>query len=159
VDDLTVKQDRALIGEALADVGGDLEIRVFWVEPAAPADPVALLGALSLDCLCSASELKWSSVDAATAFSTLYRIASGGAECNVGMGGPRGRLHAWRSLAGLVGMAPEHPLPEIEARTGLCRFTWFATAHESQPLQYDAALLCVRPSGQEVAVVAASTSV
>jgi hypothetical protein len=162
VDDVTVKQDRTLIGEAFADVeqlsGGDLEIGVFWIEPAAPADPVALLGALPLDCLRGARELEWCGVDVATALSMLYAIAAYGAEGNVGMGGPRGRLHAWRSLAGLAGSAPGSPLPEIEARANLCRFTWFRRAYEYPP-QYEMALLSVRPSGQEVAVVAASTGV
>jgi hypothetical protein len=163
VDDMTAQRDRALVGEPLANVeqltGGTVEIRVFSIEPAAPADPVALLGGLPLDCLRGAKELEWLAVDPARVLAILYGIAAGGAEYNAGMGGPYGRLHAWRSLAGLVGVAPESPLPAIEARASECQLTWFAAPSDwFERVMNDMGLCCVRPSRQEAAVVAATTS-
>ncbi|MBK3573537.1 hypothetical protein JHN63_06825 [Streptomyces sp. MBT65] len=74
-----------------------------------------------------------------------------------GMFGAYGRLAAWRSLGGLVGAAPEAPLPHTA--TLVEQTHWFIADPSSDwfhQVAWDLAVAALRPGGQEIAVLAAT---
>jgi hypothetical protein len=162
-DDCTIDVDRARIGEAARHVaaitGGTFETAVFTLDAPAPVDLVALAIDLPLAATRDASLVYSAPASAAAVMAKLFDIAAGGAEYNSGMGGGYGRLAAWCSLAGLVGLADTAPLDAIEAAAERSRLLWFKS---DGPFYFqicnDLGILCVRPGERETAVLAMSTT-
>ena len=86
-----------------------------------------------------------------------FSAASDGAAYSHGEFGAYGRLLAWRSLAGLVGLDAETPLSDISERASDCRWTLFDAANDwFWQIIWDFGIACLSPDGCELAILAAS---
>jgi hypothetical protein len=67
------------------------------------------------------------------------------------------RLAAWQSLAGLVGLPAQTPVPETARRAEQTHWYLFDTeADWFEYVAWDLAIAALRPGGQEIAVPAAT---
>lgn len=122
-----------------------------------PGKIETVLGDLGLASAPSGAEIRIWSETAEGCFSLLFAAAARGGAYSAGDGGAYGRLDAWESMAALVGLPETAPIEqeakEAEAADWL-RFTasirWFFG------LAWDAAIVCRRRGGTELAVVAAT---
>ncbi|MEV3993604.1 DUF6183 family protein [Streptomyces sp. NPDC049837] len=125
------------------------------VSPLAPTDFGALFARLPLECRRDAPELWTTTAD--TVLGILRAAAAGGGAYAFGHFGAYGRLAAWQSLAGLVGLPAHTPVPEIARRAEQTH--WFLPDTEADWFEYvawDLAITALRPSGREIAVLAAT---
>ncbi|GAA2518893.1 DUF6183 family protein [Streptomyces gobitricini] len=135
---------------------GRVTAHVFTVEPALDrGDFGALFSRLPLACRRDAPEL-WTTT-AGTVLGILRAAASGGGAYTLGSFGAYGRLAAWQSLAGLVGLPAHTPLPETARRAEQTHWYLFDTeADWFEAVAWDIAIAALRPGAQEIAVLAAT---
>jgi uncharacterized protein (TIGR02996 family) len=140
---------------------GQWEARVFRAERPISVEVLSLglLRSLRLDCLEGVSEqdlLAAARVTPYMAFATLFSAASTGGAYNSGLRGAYGRLAAWRSLAGLVGVSGDDGEAVIDLAR---RCHWVRIPAVSEwfyQVAWDFGLLAVRPDGMSLAVLAAT---
>ncbi|RNL71198.1 DUF6183 family protein [Streptomyces sp. I6] len=140
---------------------GRVAAHVFTVQP--PLDPRdfgALFGRLPLACRSDTPELWTTTAD--TVLDILRSAASSGGAYSNPLFGTYGRLAAWQSLAGLVGLSPQTPVPQIAREAEHTHWFLFDTeADWFDAVAWDLAIAALRPGGtsgegQEIAVLAAT---
>jgi hypothetical protein len=143
-----------------AESNGRVEARTF--ESAEAVDPSAvpgLLRALDLECLRGAGAGKGVAVSSwspARAWEVLFAAASGGGAYNHGEFGAYGRLAAWRSVSGLVGVAEDAPFDVVEREARDVQWYGFGTDSPwFENVVWDIALVAVA-ADHRVAVLAAT---
>ncbi|MFI6102139.1 DUF6183 family protein [Lentzea sp. NPDC051213] len=138
---------------------GCIEARGF--EFAEPLDVELLPNVLlSLGLQCTDGETKrfWvADSTPAEVWRTLFAASSLGGACNAGAYGAYGRLAAWRSLAGLVGLEESASAAEVESRAG--EWSWYQFDPETcwfEGVDWDLAVVAVSPDRTSLTVLAAT---
>ncbi len=115
---------------------------------------------LNLQCLKGIREsldIRLHSTDPIEVFTLLFAAASTHNTTSEGHGHIQGRLRAWRSLSGLVGGNAETSFEEVESLANQCswRLFWAASGwyYESY---YHLGIVCLRPDGMSLSVLAAA---
>ncbi|MGI5478737.1 DUF6183 family protein [Streptomyces lavendofoliae] len=135
---------------------GRVAAHVFTVEPALdPGDFGALFARLPMECRRDTPELWTTTAD--TVLGILRAAACGGGAYTFGNFGAYGRLAAWQSLAGLVGLPAHAPVPETARRAEQTHWYLFDTeADWFEAVAWDIAIAALRPGAQAIAVLAAT---
>ncbi|MCY1065020.1 DUF6183 family protein [Nannocystis sp. RBIL2] len=138
---------------------GRVKARMFRFDRAVQGPCPALLRALPLGVLAGATRVDVRPLSAEQVFTLLLAFAANGGDYNVGISGAYGRLHAWRSLGGLVDAPADAPLEAIEAEArAVERIGGFAHfASDSRWFNHvvtDLGLATVRVDGRSLAVLA-----
>nr|WP_263429361.1 DUF6183 family protein [Nannocystis pusilla] len=138
---------------------GRVKARMFRFDRAVQGPCPALLRSLPLGVLAGATRVDVRALSVAQFFALLLAFGANGGDYNTGISGAYGRLHAWRSLGGLVDAPADAPLEAIEAEAraveragGFAHFTsdspWF------NHVITDLGLVAVRADGRSIAVLA-----
>jgi uncharacterized protein (TIGR02996 family) len=120
---------------------------------------LSLLERLGLDCLqgVAGADIRAEFVPASQAVSTLFGVAANGGCYSRGRYGAYGRLEAWSSVAGLVGAPPGETIEDVADMARRCLWVSFTAASEwFYQDTWDLGILCVRPDGMSLAVLAAT---
>ncbi|MFF4183591.1 DUF6183 family protein [Streptomyces sp. NPDC001691] len=140
------------------DSNGWLEARVFeFVEPLAAAGLPAALGTIGLECTAVAAQVSLGRCFPVEVWEVLFNAAAEGGAYESAEYGAHGRLAAWRSLAGLTGVAEGTPVAEVEALVAAYR--WYGFDTDSGWLRHqgwDLAVVALSPNGRRLAVLAAT---
>ncbi|WP_210588253.1 DUF6183 family protein [Streptomyces sp. GESEQ-35] len=164
VTETTSEPTASAIGAAAAnwaaESNGRIEARTFESAEAVDAAAVpGLLRAVDLECLRGAGAGKGVAVSSwgpGRAWEVLFAAASSGGAYNHGEFGAYGRLAAWRSVAGLVGVAEDAPFDVVERRAQDVQWYGFGTDTPwFENVAWDIALVAV-DAGRRVAVLAAT---
>ncbi|MFY0534126.1 DUF6183 family protein [Nannocystis pusilla] len=161
----------ARLNRAVAD--GELELLEALVELLARQRPTHLDVALqalvlvpgdaaavrAVEALRRATRVDVRPLSAEQVFTLLLAFAANGGDYNIGISGAYSRLHAWRSLGGLVDAPADPPLEAIEAEArAIERIGGFAHfASDSRWFNHvvtDLGLAAVRADGRSLAVLA-----
>ena len=153
----------------VTDSNGRVAAHVFEVTP--PLTPAALdaglLAGLPVEALAGAgtADITAHRSTAAGAFTVLFAAASAGSAYGHGLCGAYGRLHAWRSMAGLLGVAGPGDAPggdagAVERLAGLAEAAGYVTFGARSPwycqVAWDIGIAVLRPGGGTLAVLAAT---
>ncbi len=143
------------------DSNGRVEARAF--DLAAPVEPDALpellrtLGLESLRDTGGQPAFPLARITAVQAWRLLFAAASSGGAYNSGHFGAYGRLHAWRSIAALVGTVAETSLEQLEQQVQA--WSWFDFSGATpwfEKVAWDLGLVAVSPDSQHLTVLAAT---
>lgn len=114
--------------------------------PLTPADVgVRTLGALGLDCL-AGNGLALRRAGLADVVAMLFGAAAGGGAYDSGLGGAYGRAATWRSVTALAG----------GSHVGRTWWTFDAANDWFHRIAWDVGVVCLRPGGHVMAVLAAT---
>jgi hypothetical protein len=130
----------------LTESNGRAEAAVFTVSPLAPEDVgIKTVESLGLDCVAgNGLALRRSALP--EVLRVLFTAAANGGAYDRGQGGAYGRLAAWRSVKALAGGAVEG-----------CAWWLFDAANDwFRRIAWDLGVLCLRPGGRGIAVLAAT---
>jgi hypothetical protein len=138
---------------------GRARARMFRFDRAVQGPCPALLRSLPLGVLAGATRVDVRPLSAAQVFQLLLAFAANGGDYNIGISGAYGRLHAWRSLGGLVDAPADASLEAIEAEArAVERAGGFAHFASDSPwfnhIITDLGLAAVRADGRSIAVLA-----
>lgn len=120
-----------------------------------PDSPVSALKSLELECI-DAQTLKVLEIGPATALASLFGAACNGGAYSHGRGVGWGRLDAWRSMAGLLGLPDDAPVGRVVDRAE--QSSWFSL--QSRSPWYldllDLTLAVLREGSADLAILAAT---
>jgi hypothetical protein len=158
VAEITGADDARLIPAATADwvenSNGKALAAVFRLSKI-PDSPVSALKSLGLECI-DAQTLKVLEIGPATALASLFHAACNGGAYSHGRGVAWGRLDAWRSLAGLLGLPDDAPVERVVDCAE--QSSWFSL--QSRSPWYldllDLTLAVLREGSADLAVLAAT---
>lgn len=94
---------------------------------------------------------------AAEAWRALFAASSLGGVCNTGAHGAYGRLAAWHSMAGIVGLEETASAADVEAR--VLEWSWYRFDPETvwfEGVDWDLAIVAVSPDRTRLTVLAAT---
>ncbi|MEV6235891.1 DUF6183 family protein [Lentzea sp. NPDC051838] len=137
---------------------GTIEARGFEFDEPVPAEllPNVLLG-LKLQCTDGEKKTFWvAEATPAEVWRELFAASSLGGACNAGTYGAYGRLAAWRSLAGLVGLENAEAA-DVEARVN--EWHWYRFDPETcwfEGVDWDLAVIALSPDRTRLTVLAAT---
>ncbi|MET9284609.1 DUF6183 family protein [Nocardia beijingensis] len=140
---------------------GRVEAEVFELaQPLRPHAVASLLMTLGLECLDGLEQENSFSVSACSAgraWRILFAAASDGGAYGSGSYGAHGRLAAWRSLAGLSGLATDCSYADVEQRVRDCAWYIFeADTTWYEQVAWDIGLAAAAPDRRQLAVLAAT---
>lgn len=159
----TTRPERAnLISAAVTnwkeESNGQVEARTFRAELSG-AEPLAtIVTQFGLECLGGANGIRVrTDGEAKDAFTILFSAASNGGAYNSGNFSAYGRLFAWLSLAGLVGVSADASVHDIATVARSCKWCIFDASSEwYYQVAWDIGIACFNPAHHEVAVLAAT---
>ncbi|MEU6857941.1 DUF6183 family protein [Glycomyces sp. NPDC046736] len=150
----------AAVQNWIADSNGRVEARAFDltepVEPDAVPELLKTLGMESLQRASDESAFRLTRTTANGAWRLLFAAASTGGAYS-GDFGAYGRLHAWKSIAALVGAAAETSPAQLEHQVGA--WNWFSFGGATpwfERVAWDLGLVAVSPDSRQVTVLAAT---
>jgi uncharacterized protein (TIGR02996 family) len=140
---------------------GLVEARAFRFDRSLATEEVTvgMLQSLGLESLRGAAgaNIRAERVRLQDAFNALFSAASTGGAYNGGLAGAYGRLAAWQSMAGLAGAPNEELIEEVAGVARRCSWvSYHATSGWFCNIAWDLGLVCVRPDGMSLAVLAAT---
>ena len=159
----TTPQRSKLIASAVLNwqkgSNGEIEARTFRIDSDGSVAPLAaMIPRLELKCTGPDDEI--SLLEPPTLnkiFAILYSAASNGAAYNHGEDAAYGRLKAWLSIAGLIGLSEFTPISEIAHRALECEWLIFTSECDwFYQIAWDIGIACYNPANQELAVLAAT---
>ena len=96
-------------------------------------------------------------VAASEVFQMLFSAACTGGAYDNAHSAAYGRLLTWLSLAGLVGLPADTPIPEIAASAESCCWYLFDSPNDwYDQVAWDVGIACASPARKELAVLAAT---
>ena len=138
---------------------GSIEARSFAFDEPLEAELLpAVLLSLNLQCTDGETTRFWvADSTPAEVWRELFAASSLGGACNSGAYGAYGRLAAWKSLAGLAGLAENVSAADVEARVR--EWHWYRFDPEAcwfEGVNWDLAVVAVSPGRTELTVLAAT---
>lgn len=159
----TTRPERAdLMSAAVAnwqeESNGKIEARTFRIDLPSRDTWTAIVPKLGLESVQTTDEIHVrENVAVKDAFTVLFSAASSGGAYNSGNFAAYGRLLAWRSLAGLVGMPVDALVRNVAACARNCQWCLFDAPNEwYYQVAWDMGVSCYNPGDREVAVLAAT---
>jgi len=148
----------AAIENWVSDSGGIFEARTFRLNGSDAFKLSARLPKLGLECVGNKGVNNVN--DGATlqqVFRILFAAASHGGAYGGGLLPAYGRLHAWRSLAGLVGASSDLRMHDIAKQARACRWCLFESDCDwYEQVAWDIGIACFNPARSEIAILAAT---
>jgi hypothetical protein len=136
---------------------GKVEVRVFHLNGDLASVTQTTLPLLPLECTGKPDFAFHDGVALSEVFSALFSVASTGGAYGSGEGATYGRLRAWQSLAGLVGLSQTATTDEIAGIARNCQWYFLGISTEwFYNVAWDIGIVCVNPSKNEIAVLAAT---
>lgn len=138
---------------------GKIEARTFRIDCDGSVAPIAaMIPRLELKCTGPDDEISILESPALNKiFAILFSAASNGAAYNHGEDAAYGRLKAWRSIAGLIGLSEITSISEITHRALECEWIIFTSECDwFYQVAWDIGIACYNPASKELAVLAAT---
>jgi hypothetical protein len=159
-DDLTSQLICSAVSRWASDSHGQTEARTFRLRAAGPAQLTAdLLAILPIQALegVGVGHIAARPATVTDVLAVLFAAASSGPAHGGGLAGAYGRLHAWRSLAGLTGAALAEPVPQLADRAAAARYLLFsARSAWYRQVAWDIGIAAFRPGDQVLVILAAT---